>query len=255
MGFFKNFGGNGVESEKKRRWIIIPPKWDLSSEESREKLLSNLKKVSEEAISKIWENVQAAETLHWKREREDAGSLEKWVNSFRSKIEWVSDSNKDMMISLLNRLVKEKRLKIITDKTWRYIDFDILDYKIHVLDVWNYKNIIKSTRRKATSYEADETNKDGMMTMSKDNDTWWDVANETVMKSILGKLTENYSYMKPGRNWDNHDEDIAFFMLMTQCVGEFLLNNDRVLKCYYDFRWFRDMRDNATGQLILVKKR
>ena len=72
---------------------------------------------------------------------------------------------------------------------------------------------------------------------------------------MFEKLAENYLYMKPGRNWDNHDEDIAFFMLMTQCVGEFLLNNDRVLKCYYDFRWFRNMRDGATGQLILVKRK
>ena len=214
-----------------------------------------LNEISDDDIRRVWEELQLVDTSI-----EGVENVESWGNTFRYKIKWISDAHEDTMTTLLNTLIKENRLKITSDETWRDIDFDILDYKIKVLNLvsyrgnWNKKMIMRKRSVSPTTVKL-ETNKDGMEILSNNYGSWWDVADESDIKNILRTLTEKYPFMKPGRNGEAHDEDIAFFMLMTQCLGEFLLKNKRVLKCYYDFRWFRDLRDGGMGQIILLKKR
>ena len=186
----------------------------------------------------------------------------KSIENFRNNIEWVSDI--DSLINRLKNLISMHVLKINSDQTWKEILLDDLDYEIKILNLWNYSNKEYYTIIRNSSINPEisnyETDKDGMNKISSHCSEWRKVATQTDIQKILKSLVANYS-LKSGREWAIHDEDIAFFMLMTQSDGEFLLKKDnllgknRVFKCYTIFRGFKDMKDDGTGQIILIRKK
>lgn len=193
-------------------------------------------------------------------------SIEKWCEYFKTKIEWVS--NIDWMINLLKNLIETKKLDVKFIDTWREIILDCLNYKIKILNLWNSENKINfwsyniSTRNSHINHSAIiyETDEKGLEKISNKRIQWWKVASQKDIQDILKSLAKNYNLIA-GKKWKAHDEDIAFFMLMTQCDGEFLLQKDkllgknRVLKQYHDFRWFKDLKEHWTGQIILIRKK
>ena len=204
------------------------------------------------------------EACNKKASPESHGLLEEINNfceKFRANIEWVT--NVDALINLLKDLIKRNKLKINPNQTWKEILLDCLDYEIKILNLWNNSDKCKLTLKKGWINSEDiiyETNKEGMKNISSHCSEWRKVATQKDIEKILNTLIANYS-LKAGKKWDIHDEEIAFFMLMTQSDGEFLLKKDkllgkdRVLKMYPKFRWFRDMMDNWTGQIILIRKK
>lgn len=201
-------------------------------------------------------------TEETEKPQETPSNIERFCENFRDNIEWVSDI--DSLINRLKNLISTHVLKINSDQTWKEILLDGLDYEIKILNLWNYSNkeyyitIRNSSINPETSNY--ETDKDGMNKISSHCSEWRKVATQTDIQKILKNLVANYS-LKSGREWDIHDEDIAFFMLMTQSDGEFLLKKDnllgknRVFKCYTIFRGFKDMKDDGTGQIILIRKK
>lgn len=188
--------------------------------------------------------------------------VEQYCNSFKEKIEWVYDIDK--MIEKLDDLIAYWDLKINNDNSGKEITLNLLDYDIKILNLWNYNNNGYNITTKNNEIDSVnnhfEIDRDGMLKISSHCSEWRKVATQTDMQNILRTLTSHY-WLKSGVNWDIHDEDIAFFMLMTQSDWEFLLKKDkifgkdRVLKCYSKFRWFKDILENATGQIILVRKK
>ena len=186
--------------------------------------------------------------------------IKEFCTHFKRGILWVSD--KDYMVDLLKHLIETGQLEIV-DYLWKRISLDCLNYDIHILDL--RPHTLLTPELKAwdlnPAIEHLETDKKGMIRMSEFYGAdWRRVPSQSDVQNILKSLSDNYPLIS-GRQWDIHDEDIAFFMLMTQSDGEFLLKKDRplwknrVFKCYHDFRWFKDMRFNSTGQIMLVREK
>ena len=180
---------------------------------------------------------------------------ETYHSNFKENIKWIR--NPDKMISLLENLKKAGKLITTKKSYWRLVSLDCLDYKIIILNLWNIKakkyNITKrENRTDFTDSNTFETNKLGMMKISN-NYSNWKVASKKDIQNILRTLSNEYA-LKAGKQWDIHDEDIAFFMLITECYGDFLLK-DSVLKCYDNFRWFKEIRKDWTGQIIILIKK
>lgn len=191
--------------------------------------------------------------------------INEFCENFKRRIEWISDI--DRMIILMKSLLENNELVIKPNDTWKEIMLDCLDYEIKILDIWScsdeYRFSEKLLSRQSVMNPKNiykETDKEWMDKISSNCSQWRKVPSQKDIQNILKSLSDNYSLIS-GRQWDIHDEDIAFFMLMTQSDGEFLLKKDRplwknrVLKCYHDFRWFKDMRFNSTGQIMLVREK
>lgn len=176
-------------------------------------------------------------------------------NNFKENIKWIR--NPDKMIRLLEELEKNWKLTTTKKSYWRIISLDCLDYKIIIRNLWdvNFKSYNITKRENRTDFSGQntfETNKRGMMKISNEFSKWR-VASKKDIQNILRTLSKKYS-LKSGKQFDIHDEDIAFFMLITECYGDFLLK-DSVFKCYDNFRWFKEIRNDWTGQIILLMKK
>ena len=238
------------ESNKDRSWKWIRINPDSLDAKVKEKILKGLKRFSQ---GDYWSRVCKVANL--------LGKLDQYCNSFSCKIKGVS--NVDVMINLFKKLLKENKIKITPDEEWIYIDLDVLNKEIRIINLWSYDGGKYKRNERQRNINDDmvyETNKNGMIEISNHYNQWREVATQTDIQNILNALTRHH-FFKSGKEWDIHDEDIAFFMLITQSDGEFLLKSDkpwgnaRVLKCYDNFRWFRDMKENWTWQIILIRKK
>ena len=188
--------------------------------------------------------------------------IDEFCENFKNNIEWVT--NTDTLINRLKNLIEMNELKINKDSTWKEIYLSCLDYEIKILNLWNYPEKEYNITPRNSNIDPDitnyETDKNGMNKISSHCAEWRKVATQTDIQNILKRLVAMYS-LRAGREWSIHDEDIAFFMLMTQSDWEFLLKKDnllgknKVLKMYPKYRWFKDMKDDWTGQIILIRKK
>lgn len=284
-----------IQPELFLKWIENQEKQIQNASDNLVKLLTTIggvdEKLIEEIKSKVWECLQTREkssqevdaekirdahntlntlnkqykdsynTIEEPAKEEDI-EINKFCENFKNNIEWVT--NTDTLINRLRNLIEMNELKINKDSTWKEIYLSCLDYEIKILNLWNYpEKEYKITPRNSnidpdiTNYETD---KNGMNKISNHCSEWRKVATQTDIQNILKRLVAMYS-LRAGREWSIHDEDIAFFMLMTQSDWEFLLKKDnllgknRVLKMYPKYRWFKDMKDDWTGQIILIRKK
>lgn len=247
--------------------IIIPKKWISWFDDTRDSLLKDLEDITPEQIEaveiEIWEAEKAEEVDAQKQYEIENNSLKDYQNKFLYVMDWVP--NKSSMVSHFNKLLKTNALKINTDKMWRHIDLDCLDYEIRVLNLWNwnYDNPDYNVKMRNSSNTdfinkcTFETNLDGLYKILETNQNWWIIPDENDIKWILKKLKAQYPDIISNSNKTStsHDEDIAFFMLLTQCYWEFLLRDVKALKCYDKFRWIKMLKENGTGQVMLFRKR
>lgn len=221
--------------------------------------LQTRKKSSQEIDAEKIRDTESNETVE---DHDVLKEINKFCENFKSNIKWVT--NTDTLINRLKDLMQINELRINKDSTWKEIYLDCLNHEIKILNLWNYSEKEYNITSRNSSIDPNitnyETDKNGMNKISSHCAEWRKVATQTDIQNILKKLAAMYS-LKAGREWSVHDEDIAFFMLMTQSDGEFLLKKDnilgknRVLKMYSDFRWFKDMKDDWTGQIILIRKK
>ena len=284
-----------IQPELFLKWIENQEKQIQDASDNLVKLLTAIggvdEKLIEEIKSKVWECLQTREkssqevdaekirdahntlntlnkqykdsynTIEEPAKEEDI-EINKFCENFKNNIEWVT--NTDTLINRLKNLIEMNELKINKDSTWKEIYLSCLDYEIKILNLWNYPEKEYNITPRNSNIDPDitnyETDKNGMNKISSHCAEWRKVATQTDIQNILKRLVAMYS-LKAGREWSIHDEDIAFFMLMTQSDWEFLLKKDnllgknRVLKMYPKYRWFKDMKDDWTGQIILIRKK
>lgn len=255
-----------IEEIKSKVWECLQTREKSSQEVDAEKIrdayatLDTLHKQYKESYEKIEETTEE-KNIEEPTEHKDI-EINKFCEKFKSNIKWVT--NTDTLINRLKDLIQINELRINKDSTWKEIYLDCLDHEIKILNLWNYSEKEYNITLRNSGIDSDitnyETDKNGMNKISSHCSEWRKVATQTDIQDILKRLIAMYS-LKAGREWSVHDEDIAFFMLMTQSDGEFLLKKDnilgknRVLKMYPDFRWFKDMKDDWTGQIILIRKK
>lgn len=284
-----------IQPELFLKWIENQEKQIQDASDNLVKLLTAIggvdEKLIEEIKSKVWECLQTREkssqevdaekirdahntlntlnkqykdsynTIEEPAKEEDI-EINKFCENFKNNIEWVT--NTDTLINRLKNLIEMNELKINKDSTWKEIYLSCLDYEIKILNLWNYPEKEYNITPRNSNIDPDitnyETDKNGMNKISNHCSEWRKVATQTDIQNILKRLVAMYS-LRAGREWSIHDEDIAFFMLMTQSDWEFLLKKDnllgknRVLKMYPKYRWFKDMKDDWTGQIILIRKK
>ena len=283
-----------IQPELFLKWIENQEKQIQDASDNLVKLLTVIggvdEKLIEEIKSKVWECLQTREkssqevdaekirdahntlnTLN-KQYKDSYNTIEepakedieinKFCENFKNNIEWVT--NTDTLINRLKNLIEMNELKINKDSTWKEIYLSCLDYEIKILNLWNYPEKEYNITPRNSNIDPDitnyETDKNGMNKISNHCSEWRKIATQTDIQNILKRLVAMYS-LRAGREWSIHDEDIAFFMLMTQSDWEFLLKKDnllgknRVLKMYPKYRWFKDMKDDWTGQIILIRKK
>ena len=283
-----------IQPELFLKWIENQEKQIQDASDNLVKLLTVIggvdEKLIEEIKSKVWECLQTREkssqevdaekirdahntlnTLN-KQYKDSYNTIEepakedieinKFCENFKNNIEWVT--NTDTLINRLKNLIEMNELKINKDSTWKEIYLSCLDYEIKILNLWNYPEKEYNITPRNSNIDPDitnyETDKNGMNKISSHCAEWRKVATQTDIQNILKRLVAMY-LLRAGREWSIHDEDIAFFMLMTQSDWEFLLKKDnllgknRVLKMYPKYRWFKDMKDDWTGQIILIRKK
>lgn len=221
------------------------------------------RKFSEQEIDKITNTtLDRSDTEKLEKVQKIPSDIKIFCENFKNNIKWVKDI--DTLINYLKNLIKENTLKINQDPTWKEIYLSCLDYEIKILNLWNYNEKKYNITTRNSSINPDikkhETDITGMNNIWNHCSEWRKIPTEKDIQNILKNLATTYS-LKAGREWSIHDEDIAFFMLITQSDWEFLLKKDkisgenRVLKMYHDFRWFKDLKKNWTGQIILIRKK
>ena len=246
-----------IEEIKSKVWECLQTREKSSQEVDAEKIrdahntLNTLNKQYKDSYNTIEEPA-----------KEEDIEINKFCENFKNNIEWVT--NTDTLINRLKNLIEMNELKINKDSTWKEIYLSCLDYEIKILNLWNYPEKEYNITPRNSNIDPDitnyETDKNGMNKISNHCSEWRKVATQTDIQNILKRLVAMYS-LRAGREWSIHDEDIAFFMLMTQSDWEFLLKKDnllgknRVLKMYPKYRWFKDMKDDWTGQIILIRKK
>lgn len=246
-----------IEEIKSKVWECLQTREKSSQEVDAEKIrdahntLNTLNKQYKDSYNTIEEPA-----------KEENIEINKFCENFKNNIEWVT--NTDTLINRLKNLIEMNELKINKDSTWKEIYLSCLDYEIKILNLWNYPEKEYNITPRNSNIDPDitnyETDKNGMNKISSHCAEWRKVATQTDIQNILKRLVAMYS-LRAGREWSIHDEDIAFFMLMTQSDWEFLLKKDnllgknRVLKMYPKYRWFKDMKDDWTGQIILIRKK
>ena len=257
--------------------LFIPKKWTPWFDETKDMLLKDLEDITLDQVNAVDEEIYVvAENEKREAERREAelgAFIEKYCNWFKSKVQWIS--NIDGMISKFKNLMYRGWLIITSDGVWgRHCKLDWLNHEIGVLNLWTYRNSSNWKVSKNPGGKTDfindyiyETNLDGMKKISshlddadgliKDYYYWRRIPDSYEIKEILRKLKSEYSDVVININKANgyHDEDIAFFMLLTQCYGEFILKNDQVLKCYDNFRWLKKAKDTSTGQILIIKNK
>jgi len=191
---------------------------------------------------------------------------------FRNNMGWL-DKSKDLLLNKIRELRWDNQLKIYNDEMWKHICLEWLWYELCIWDLSYFWGMGKNSNNRFfhrngsipvtthsdksnfTWEEVLNTNYEWVNTISSHLKQWWKIPNEGDIKNILKSIRESFikNVNKNQRDKQNHDEDIAFLMLMIQWYWDFLLKDNRILKCYDAFRWFKDAKQGSTWQLMLIR--
>ena len=216
------------------------------------------------------QQTELKEEYHEEIEYKIPEEIEQYCKNFKEKIEWISDVN--IMVNRLKDFLKQQHLTIKNDNTGNKIILNNnlsnnLGYDIKILNLWNYNNNKKYNYNITTkdneitpAKNHFETDRNSMLKIPIHRSEWRKIPTQRDIKNILKNITWHYRY-KGGVNWNNHDENIAFFMLIIQSEWKFLLKKDNlfeknmIFECSKNFRWFKEMLKSSTGQIMLVRKK